>query len=236
MKILALLLGVLGVAALAGGAHAAPAPAPLKPFTATYQVARDGQDMGVATITLRRADDGSWVYRKDVSGTNGLAALLNASVHESSRLRWRDGMPEALSYDYQLQAIKRKQRHLQVDWTSNQVTVQDGKRNSSYPAQPGMVERNTLPLALGLALRQGKREVALPVAVRQTVERQQFKVTGTEAVDVPAGHFSALQVERTDADRGFTAWYAPQRYPLPVKLAQHDGGNLVMVLVSFKSP
>jgi hypothetical protein len=99
-----------------------------------------------------------------------------------------------------------------------------------------MVERNTLPLALGLALRGGQREVSLPVAVRQTVERQQFKVTGTEAIDVPAGHFNALQVERTDADRGFTAWYAPQRYPLPVKLAQHDGGDMVMVLVSFKTP
>jgi len=232
MKILALLLGVIGLAALAAGAHAAPATP--EAFTATYQVSRDGQDMGVATVTLRQAEGGTWIYRKDVSGTKGLAAMLNASMHESSRLRWRDGMPEALSYDYQLQALKRRERHLQVDWASNQVTVLDGKRTTSYPAQPGMVERNTLPLALGLALRQGQREVALPVAVRQTVERQQFKVTGTQAVDVPAGHFDALQVERTDADRGFTAWYAPQRYPLPVKLAQREGGNIVMVLVSFK--
>lgn len=235
MKSLALLFGVLGVTALAGGTHAAPAPAPPAPFTATYQVERDGQDMGVATVTLQRADDGSWVYRKDVSGTKGLAALLNASMHESSRLRWHDGMPEALSYDYELQALKRKQRHLQVDWAANQVTVQDGKRDSSYPAEPGMVERNTLPLALGLALRQGQREVALPVAVRQRVERQQFKVVGTQAVDVPAGHFDALHVERTDADRGFTAWYVPKRYPLPVKLAQTEGGNMTMELVSFTS-
>lgn len=235
MRILTL-LGILGLAALADGTHAAPAPAAPEAFTATYQVARDGQDMGVATVTLRQADDGSWVYRKDVSGTKGLAAMLNASVHESSRLRWRDGMPEALSYDYQMQAaVKRKQRHLQVDWATGQVSVRDGKRDYSYPAQPGMVERNTLPLALGLALRQGQREVALPVAVRQTVQRQQFKVTGTQSVDVPAGHFDALQVERTDADRGFTAWYAPQRYPLPVKLAQREGGDLVMMLVSFKS-
>lgn len=235
MKIPALLLGLFGIAPLAGGAHAAPAPP--QAFTATYQVSRDGQDMGVATVTLRPADDGSWVYSKNVSGTSGLAALLNASVHESSRLRWRNGMPEALSYDYEMQAaVKRKQRHLQVDWASGQVTVQDGKRDSRYAAQPGMVERNTLPLALGLALRQGQREVALPVAVRQTVQRQEFKVTATQSVDVPAGHFNALQVERTDADRGFTAWYAPKRYPLPVKLAQHDGGDLVMVLVSFKSP
>lgn len=234
MKLPGLLFGVLAVTTLAGGTHAAPAPP--QAFTATYQVSRNGQDMGVATVTLRHGDGDSWIYRKDVSGTSGLAALLNASTHESSRLRWRDGMPEALGYDYEMQAaVKHKQRHLQVDWATGQVTVQDDKRKFTYPTQPGMVERNTLPLALGLALRAGQREVSLPVAVRQTVQRQQFKVTGTETVDVPAGHFNALQVERTDADRGFTAWYAPKRYPLPVKLAQHDGGDLVMVLVSFKN-
>jgi hypothetical protein len=41
-------------------------------------------------------------------------------------------------------------------------------------------------------------------------------------------------VERTDADRGFTAWYVPDRYPLPVKLSQHDGGDMQMELVSYK--
>jgi hypothetical protein len=75
--------------------------------------------------------------------------------------------------------------------------------------------------------------VALAVAVRQKVETQQFKVTGTEAIQVPAGSFQAERVDRTDADRGFSAWYAPKRYPLPVKLSQRDGGDLMMELVSY---
>lgn len=233
MKIIPTLAGVLGLAALLSGAcTAATVPGA---FTATYQVSRNGQPLGTATVTLRPAGDGAWTYRKDVSGTGGLAALLNASVHESSELRWRGDVPEALSYDYELQsAIKSKQRHLQVNWTTGQVTVDEGKRSASYAAQPGMVERNTLPLALGLALQDGQQTVALPVAVRQTVEKQQFKVVGTEAVTVPAGSFQALHVERTDADRGFSAWYVPKRFPLPVKLSQHDDDAMEMVLVSFK--
>ena len=209
--------------------------APPHPFTATYNVAQAGQPLGVAHVSLHAADHGTWLYRKDVEGTGGLAALLGANVSESSRLRWKGDVPEAVSYDYSLQAaIKNKQRHLRVDWASKQVTVDEGKGATTYPAQPGMVERNTLPLALGLALRHGRDDIALPVAVRQTVETQHFKVTGKETITVPAGRFNAVRVERTDADRGFSAWYVPDRYLLPIKLSQHDGGDLQLELVSYE--
>ncbi len=98
-----------------------------------------------------------------------------------------------------------------------------------------MVERNTLALALGLALRDGQQKVTLPVAVRQEVQTQHFTVSGTETIKVPAGSFQAERIDRTDADRGFSAWYAPDRYPLPVKLSQHDGGDMVMELVSYQA-
>ena len=84
-------------------------------------------------------------------------------------------------------ARKNKQRHMSVDWARNQVTVDEGKGPQTYPASAGMVERNTTSLALGLALRDGKQQIALPVAVRQQVQLQSFKVTGKEAIMVPAG-------------------------------------------------
>jgi hypothetical protein len=72
------------------------------------------------------------------------------------------------------------------------------------------------------------------VAVKQAVENQQFKVSGKEKVTVPAGSFDAVRVDRTDADRGFNAWYVPAKFPVPVKLAQKDGGDLTMELVKFE--
>jgi hypothetical protein len=204
-------------------------------FTATYNVSQGGEPMGVATVTLRAGSNGEWIYSNDVKGTGGLAAMLGASTSESSHFRWKGDVPEAISYDYQLQAaIKNKQRHMAVDWAKQQVTVDEGKGPQTYPSRPGMVERNTLALALGLALREGKQQIALPVAVRQEVQTQNFKVTGKETVKVPAGSFNAERIDRTDADRGFSAWYAPDRYPLPVKLSQHDGGDLTMELVSYR--
>jgi hypothetical protein len=228
-----LLATLLALSFWLGTATAATTPGA---FTATYKVSRGGSPMGTATVSLQNDGNGQWTYRKAVKGTGGLAALLGASMDETSRFRWKGELPEAISYDYELQTgIKNKQRHLRVDWNTNQVHVEGNKGSETYPAQPGIVERNTLPLALGVALRGGQQQVALAVAVRQKVETQQFKVTGTEAIQVPAGSFQAERVDRTDADRGFSAWYAPKRYPLPVKLSQRDGGDLMMELVSYKA-
>jgi len=218
-------------------APAALAAAPPGDFTAIYQVSQDGAPMGEATVRLHASGHGEWIFSKDIKGTSGLAAMLGASSRESSDFRWKGEVPEAISYDYRLNTgLKNKQRHLRVDWPKNQVTVDDGKGAQSYPANPGMVERNTLPLALGLALRDGQQKIALPVAVRQEVQTQHFEVTGRETVRVPAGSFKAERVDRTDADRGFSAWFVPARYPLPVKLSQHDGGNMELQLVSFTRP
>lgn len=219
------------ILAFASGLAAAATPAP---FTATYRVLRDGAPMGEASVSLKPLGNGQWEYAKHVRGTAGLAAMLGANLDETSRLRWKGDVPEALAYDYRMNAaIKAKRRHLAVDWERGRVSVDEGKGVETYAAVPGMVERNTVALAIGLALREGKQRIVLPVAVRQAVETQRFAVTGKETVAVPAGRYDAVRVDRTDADRGFSAWYVPGRYPLPVKLSQHDGGDLTMELASF---
>lgn len=232
MTIRPLLAPLFGLGLLLGS-RAAPAATPAS-FTARYNVLQGGEPMGEATVSLRKAGNGEWIYSRDVKGTAGMAAMMSASIKEASRFRWKGDVPEAISYDYRLDAaIKNKQRHMLVDWAKQQVSVDEGKGPNTYPAVAGMVERNTTPLALGLALRNGRQQIALPVAVRQEVQTQNFKVTGRETIRVPAGSFNAVRIDRIDADRGFSAWYAPDRYPLPVKLSQHDGGDLVMELVSY---
>lgn len=229
-------IATLSLFGLLLGSQAAFAAAP-GAFTATYNVSQGGSPIGEATITLRPGEHGEWIYSKEVKGTGGLAAMLGASTRETSHLRWKGDVPEAISYDYSLQAsIKHKERHLRVDWASGKVTVDEGKGAHTYAAVPGMVERNTTALALGVALRDGKQQVNLPVGVRQQVETQNFKAQGKESISVPAGKFNAERIDRTDAERGFSAWYAPSKYVLPVKLSQHDGGDIVMELVSYRSP
>lgn len=221
---------VLAVSATTAFAAAAPAP-----FTATYQVLQGGQVIGEATVSLKSAGN-EWEYSNQTRGTGGLAAALGASSSETTRFRWNNGTPETVAYDYRMNAaIKSKQRTTRVDWNANQVSVDDGKGAETYAAAPGLVDRNTAPYAIGLALHDGKQTVTLPVAVKRNVENQQFKVAGNDNVKVPAGSFNAQRVERTDKDQSFSAWYVPQKYLVPVKLTQSDGGNLTLQLVSYKT-
>jgi hypothetical protein len=206
------------------------------PFTATYAVSQDGQPMGEATITLKSLGNGEYEYRNQSKGTSGIAAALGASSDDTTRFRWNNSAPETESYDSKVTAFKSKHRTMQVDWNTKQVSVDEGKGPATYAAQPGMVDRNSLPLALGLALRNGSQSVTLPVGVRQGVEQQAFKVQGTEAVKVPAGSFQAERVASTDANKQFNAWYVPAKFALPVKLTQGGGGGLTLELVRYGSP
>ena len=221
------------VAVLVSGSACAAAPTA---FTATYKVLRGGSAIGESTLTLRADGDGGWSYASDMRGTSGMAAMLGASVKENSRFRWHDGHPEAVAYNYDMDAaIKHKQRHVTVDWKAGKVAVDDGKKGHfAFATQPGMVERHLLPLALGYALADGsKTQLSIPVAVQNRVQVQSFNITGKDPVDVPAGHFNAVRVDRTDDNKGFSAWYMPARYPVPVKLAQTDGGDITLLLKSF---
>jgi hypothetical protein len=221
---------VLAFATASAAWAATPAP-----FTAKYQVMQDDQVIGEATVNLSAAGAGQWTYQNRSKGTGGIAAMLGASSDETTRFRWVNGGPETVSYDSKTQALKTKQRHLTVDPSSHQVSVDDGKGPSQYAGAAGMVDRNTLPYALGLALQAGKQDITLPVAVKQRIENQQFKVAGKEPVTVPAGKFQAQKLIRSD-DASFNAWYVPAKYPLPVKLAQAEGGNLTLELVSYSQP
>ena len=217
----------------AGAAHAATAP---HAFRATYEVQRGGSVIGQSTLTLSQDGDGTWQYRSSMKGTSGLAALLGASVKETSHFRWQDNAPEALSYDYSMDvSVKSKERHLKVDWAGKQVTVTTKKGTEHYATAPGLVERHTVPLAIAMALDDGKRSVNLPVAVRDRVQVQRYQVKGKSEVSVPAGHFQAERVDRTDDAKSFSAWYVPGKFLVPVKLAQSDGGDITMLLKSYSA-
>ncbi len=211
----------------AGAAFAAPLPA----FTARYQLLKDGSPIGEATMTLQPAGKDTWTFTTASKGTEGLAALMSANIQETSTFRWKGPSPEGLSYDYTMDAaIKHKERHVRFDWSANTISVDD-KGQHRFAAQPGTMERHTAILAIAAGLRDGKHEFDLPVAVRDHIETQHYAAQGKQQIAVPAGEFDAMHVVRTDGG-GFEAWFAP-KYPVPVQVAQNDGGELMMKLESY---
>ena len=213
----------------AGAVFAAPLPA----FTARYQLLKDGSPIGEATMTLQPAGNDTWKFSTASKGTEGLAALMSANIRETSTFRWKGSSPEGLSYDYAMDAaIKHKERHVRFDWSADTISVDD-KGQHRFAAQPGAMERHTTVLAIAAGLRGGKHEFDLPVAGRDHIQMQHYSAQGTQQINVPAGDFNATHVVRTGGG-GFEAWFSP-KYPVPVQVAQNDGGELMMKLEGYEA-
>ncbi|HET6906184.1 MAG TPA: DUF3108 domain-containing protein [Rhodanobacteraceae bacterium] len=212
----------------AATAFAAPLPA----FTARYQLLKDGSPIGEAILTLSPSGDNAWTFVTDSKGTSGLAAMLGINARETSTFRWKGDLPEGLSYDYSMDAaFKHKQRNVRFDWPGNTIVVND-KGEHRFAAQPGAIERHTVVLAIAAGLKTGKHEFALPVAVRDRIQTQQFALKGSGAISVPAGNYpDAVHVVRTDGG-GFDGWFVPGKLPVPVEVSQHDNGDFTMKLES----
>ena len=221
------------VLTVVSGSAMAAAP-PLPAFTAHYRVLQNGSPIGEATLTLAPGTDGSWNFTTQSEGTAGLASLLAAGTREVSTFKWVGDAPQGISYDYTMKsALKQKHRSVRFDWSRHTIEVNDNG-TFNFAAQPGAVERHTVPLALAAGLAAGKTTFKLPVAVRDRIETQHFTAQGKQNVSVPAGTFDATRVSRTD-DGDFEAWFAPGKLPVPVKIDQRDKNDFSLELESWSA-
>lgn len=222
------------LATLAGGSAAnAIAASELKPQHAVYAVMRNGKAVGDANYSLGRNPDGSWTLQSVTKGSAGMAKLFGLDVREESTFRWDDGAPQGVRYDYrQDAAIKHRQRTIEFDWRAREAHVSDNGKQFRYAIEPGTIDRSTVAVQIGLLLAAGAHDATLSVAQKDHLEQQRFEARGEETIDVPAGSFKALRMERTDASGKARSWYAPgvSTLPLRVEQVQGDGSTIVMEL------
>jgi len=201
----------------------------LKPANAVYTVTRDGSAIGDSNFSLKQNSDGSWTLTSETRGTSGKARLLGIDVREESVFRWNGGKPQSVVYDYhQNSMIKSRTRHIEFDAAAQQAHSQENKDRFSYATPPGTTDRATLQLLLATAVIEGAHEIDVPVAVRDRAEPQRYAVAKSEAIQVPAGSFTATRVERSDGKA--INWYAPSVGLLPVKVQQISGDGSMVVL------
>jgi hypothetical protein len=163
-------------------------------------------------------------------GTSGMAKFLGLDVREDSTFTLRDGKLQGLHYNYEQDAaIKHKKRSVDFDANAGQISVRDNGKDFRYALVDGAIDRSTVAVALGLALADGATSVTLPVAVRDRIETQQFSTHGKAPIEVPAGKFDAVQIDRTDTPgKVMKSWYASGLLPIRVEQPQHDGSVIVM--------
>lgn len=209
-------------ASLAVAASAAERTAPIAPFHAEYTTSRNGELLGRTVLDLVDNRDGTWTMTSDTRGTEGLAGLLGIELRETSKFRWTSEGPLSITYEYRQGGIKQRHRTMRFDADARVVQVEDDKGRREYAWQPGTVERNLVSLALGAELARGQQAIALPVAGKRDIAIQHYAVRGTESVEVPAGTWDSMRVERTDEGKDTTSWFAKAIGWLPVRISKSD--------------
>jgi hypothetical protein len=205
--------------------------APLRPFAADYEVLRNGKELGRATLTLRDDGNGTWEFSSETHGTKGLAGMLGVDVVEKSTFRWRDGLPEGLSYRYAQQAaVKSRERSIDFDWNSHQARTRDGKSETTAPLQGTAMDRNLVTVGLMAALKTGTQDPHFPVVDKDRVADQHYRVEGKESLSLRSGPVEAMRAARVREDnpgKQTTIWFAPHLDWLPVQIEQVDKGETV---------
>jgi hypothetical protein len=232
-----LLCAALGLAAgLAPPVSRAADPASSQPFSARYEVLRNGRTLGEARMALTRGSDDSWRFESETRGTRGLASLTGVEIHERSIFRWRGQIPELVEYDYrQTVAMRRRERSLRVDADDNAIVSRQDDRQWLLRFEDGVSDRNAVVLGLIAAVAAGRADLAFRVADRDDVESQRYRIAGRERVQVPAGEFDAVRIERIreKPGRDTDTWLAPALSHLPVRIRHReaDGESLELRLV-----
>ncbi len=219
------------LAMLTADSAAATDTAPPAPFERRYEVLRNGQPLGEATIALRHIEGPTWEFATRTRGTRGLAGLAGALIEEHSEFVWRDGRPELLRYRYRQDVAFRKRERSLSRAAGDRIESRDGKHRHDLDFEPGTMDRHVVVLAIGADLARGARgNLRYRVADRDDVDWHRYRVAGRERVD----GLEVLRVERMrdKPGRSTVSWLAPALGFAPVRIVHReaDGETIEMRL------
>lgn len=222
-------------------ATAATQNSPISEFSAVYDVSRNGSNVGRATLELRDNHDGTWTFESHTDGTEGLARVAGLRVSETSTFRWHDGRPQAISYAYSMRgALKKRQHEMSFTGDPLRVQVRDKSGERDYPGVTGMIDRSLLSIALIADLSRAATPpndgLTYRVAGRNEVQEQHYRLVGTPTIEVPAGTFDTIQLQRERGKRTSTTWIsAADGLPVQVSHSEDDGRDATtMQLASWR--
>lgn len=219
-------------------ASSVAAATPLQPYVAHYEVLRDGAPAGRATVTLKAEGDGQWRLHSRTEGTQGLAALAGLLIEETSVFSTTGEGLQCISYRYRQSGLRVRERSVDCGSGEDGIVSRDHRGEYRFPARPGVLDRQTVSLALAQALTSAEQSrLEFPVVDRERLEAQVFRIEGKETISLPDGEKQAWRVERIrdDDQRQTTTWFDPeQRVPLRMLQREGDRASVEMRLLQLE--
>lgn len=211
------------------------------PYSARYEVQRNGERLGEATVTLKALAGGRAELTSSTIASEGIGALTGVAVDERSLMRWQDGAPETVTWNYrQKLAWKTRQRSLKIDAGAKLIEHRDRDRQWSPPYRRGVLDRHAITVALMQDLIVGRGgELRYLVPDKDELKSWLFRVGDSERMDTRLGAQRAVRVERIrdgGDSRSTTLWLAQDRNFVPLRIRQKEanGDTVEMRITSLR--
>ncbi len=221
---------------LLGGCLVSALAAPVIPsFEASYSIERAIFDVGRIQLRFQLDPSGNYVYESVTEVAGFISWFRDERVEESSRGRMdAHGIyPD----QYRLERAGGKtdrQAEVSFDWQSGNVkNLVDGQPwEMAIPA--GTLDKLVVQLAMMRNLQNRLQDQHFRVADGGKLKDFRIHIRGRETIDVPAGHFETVKVEKTPehGNRKTYLWLAPALGYLPVRIMriENDGARYYSVL------
>lgn len=219
-----------GIALLLAGLAPALA-AELAARSDRYSVQWGDIELGEGTISLKPLGGGCYLY-ESLTHPVALVRWTYGSPRDASRFCLRDGAVVAQHYEYVNEKRRKDSFSLEFDWKAGRVKdIRGGEVHVRQlppgPAYDRFVIREAVRLWVqGHPQPESRPEASFTMVDEDRIRSYRFAIRGRETVEVPAGRFDTLRVERVDhPKKSYRYWVAPSRGYLPVKIEHINKGK-----------
>ena len=211
----------------AADAAVAAAPA-MSPFIAQYQVFKDGDALGDATMQLVRNDSKRWRVDLGMHGTKGLIGLAGINAEQSTVFDLSGGLYRPLAQSTLRKSVfTRKQTVGVYDWRANQAHwTGDVKETRRAPVALRAGDQSGLLINLAVIrdAAPGKSLHYRFVDDGRVREHDYNVAADLEEVKVAGLNYTAMRVTRTAGNEENVIWVV-QGVPTPVRMLQRENGE-----------
>jgi hypothetical protein len=203
----------------------------------SYAVTWKGVSLGDAVITLR-PHNGPDCYRyESVTDPVGMVRMFYGKPRETSDFCVVNGRVVPRRFAFHNPKDEDASFSLEFDIAAGKVRDNRGRvRDIPANAQDRFGLQQAVRLwAVGQAYKKEAETVDFAMVDDRRVKPYRFAITAYEEIEIPAGRFETVLVQRIDDPRKTSKfWLAPARDYMPIKVEQVKGGDtdLRMVLKS----
>lgn len=192
--------------------------APIKDFTAHYDLYYNGFYVGKSTRTL--ATKNNLATFSSIAKTAGVAAwFADITVTEASKLRYENNKLNFVSYLYDEKGNNKNEKYeLHLD---KSLRLYNSHEKKFYPPTTNLHDTLGFTVAIMLDMQAGKRNIKYTIAEKDNFKPYTLKFIKKEALMTDKGEINTLKMEHYDPETKyrFTFWCAENMGFLPIKIS-----------------